>query len=421
MVHSYLQTKGCAMGTKCAPSYANLFMGKFERDHLYPKIKGKCLTYLRYIDDILLIWTASKQELDEFIAYANTIHSTIKFEFTTSETEIDFLDTTIYKNKNNKIATKLFKKPTDRSAFLHRKSAHPENQKTNIPYGQTLRIKRISTEEEEFKRSITQLTENLTRRGYKEEEIKLAIEKANCIPRDQLLTYKTKSKNNNIPIVLTYNKTLPDINKSIRKHWEILSIDEKQAAIFKNTKPIIAYKRNKNLRQYIGQTTISQNKVRRNTIDQHISPKGVCRPCNTKVGNLCCKQIRETKEFVSRTTNERFVIRHNVNCKSTHLIYLLECTRCKIQYVGKCETQLNIRINNHRKDIKSINAIPICKHFNDENHSFNEDARFTIIEQLNNTNEAKAILTERLKRREDFWIKKLKTMRPDGLNTELNF
>ena len=27
---NYLQTMGCAMGTKMAPSYASLFMGKFE-------------------------------------------------------------------------------------------------------------------------------------------------------------------------------------------------------------------------------------------------------------------------------------------------------------------------------------------------------------------------------------------------------
>lgn len=417
----YLQTKGCAMGTKCAPSYANLFMGKFEKDHLYPRIKGKCITYLRYIDDILLIWTASKQELKEFIEYANTIHSTIKFEFETSEKEINFLDTTIYKTTDNKIATKLFKKPTDRSAFLHKKSAHPENQKTSIPYGQALRIKRISTNEEEFRKSISQLTESLMCRGYKEEEIKIAVDKANSISRDRLLTYKTKSRSNNIPLVLTYNKTLPSVSKSIRKHWEILNIDEKQAAIFKNTRPIVAYKRNKNLKQYIGQTTISRDKVCRSGKNYNNPQKGTCRPCNTKVGNLCCKQLKETKDFVSRATNEKFSIRHNVNCKSTHVIYLLECTRCKIQYVGKCETQLNIRINNHRKDVKSINAIPICKHFNDKTHSFNNDARFTIIEQLKNMNETKATLTERLKRREDFWIKRLRTMRPDGLNTELNF
>ena len=31
---NYLQTMGCAMGTKMAPSYSSLFMGKFEEDKL---------------------------------------------------------------------------------------------------------------------------------------------------------------------------------------------------------------------------------------------------------------------------------------------------------------------------------------------------------------------------------------------------
>ena len=38
---NYLQTKGCAMGTKCAPSYANIFMGTFEEHHIYPRILHK--------------------------------------------------------------------------------------------------------------------------------------------------------------------------------------------------------------------------------------------------------------------------------------------------------------------------------------------------------------------------------------------
>ena len=33
----FLQVKGCAMGTICAPSYANIFMGRFESEKIYPK------------------------------------------------------------------------------------------------------------------------------------------------------------------------------------------------------------------------------------------------------------------------------------------------------------------------------------------------------------------------------------------------
>ena len=36
----------------------------------------------------------------------------------------------------------------------------------------------------------------------------------------------------------------------------------------------------------------------------------------------------------------------------------MECTKCKLQDVGKTGTELNLRINNHRKDVLKLNAIP---------------------------------------------------------------
>ena len=54
---NYLQIKGYAMGTKCAPNYANIFMDIFEGRHKYPLIDTMSKFYLRFIDDIFLIWT----------------------------------------------------------------------------------------------------------------------------------------------------------------------------------------------------------------------------------------------------------------------------------------------------------------------------------------------------------------------------
>ena len=39
----YLQRMGCTMGTKCAPSYANLFMGMFEELYIYPRLLNKSI------------------------------------------------------------------------------------------------------------------------------------------------------------------------------------------------------------------------------------------------------------------------------------------------------------------------------------------------------------------------------------------
>ena len=66
----YLQI-GCAMGTICAPSYANILMSEFEEKYIYPLIKNKSVIYLRYIDDIFKVWIKSKSELRKFMNEIN--------------------------------------------------------------------------------------------------------------------------------------------------------------------------------------------------------------------------------------------------------------------------------------------------------------------------------------------------------------
>ena len=44
------------MGTIYTPSYANQFMAQFEEKHIYPYIKDMLFLYLRYVDDIFIIW-----------------------------------------------------------------------------------------------------------------------------------------------------------------------------------------------------------------------------------------------------------------------------------------------------------------------------------------------------------------------------
>ena len=146
----------------------------------------------------------------------------------------------------------------------------------------------------------------------------------------------------------------------------------------------------------------------------------LCQPCNSK-RCLSCKQISTTNTFQSATTKKSYTIWHDVNCKSSFVIYLLECKICDLQYIGKSEWPFNIRLNNYRHRISSThtdNLLPCEKHFKLPNHNFATDAKFTIIEKIvktSNTN-AKKIL----EKRENFWISKLVTLTPKGLNTKLN-
>ena len=88
----------------------------------------------------------------------------------------------------------------------------------------------------------------------------------------------------------------------------------------------------------------------------------------------------------------------------------MECIISNLQNVCKNETPLNIRLNNHRKDVKDPKAILADKHFQKNSHRFNEHARFTITDRLTNTNLDKKILRERLIQREIFWMQKLETL-----------
>ena len=96
---NYLQIGGTAMGTRVAPTLANLFMGHFEEKHVYT-YKSQPLLWVRFIDGIFMIWTHRRQELEDFTTHLNTVHQTIKFTSTVSEKEISFLDTKILIEKN---------------------------------------------------------------------------------------------------------------------------------------------------------------------------------------------------------------------------------------------------------------------------------------------------------------------------------
>ena len=93
------------MGTKCAPSYANIFIGWFEEKFISPFDK------LRRF----LIWNGTKTEFDNFLKKINECHPSIKSEYEMSKREINFLDTTVFE-VDSKPRTKVYLKPTDRQS-----------------------------------------------------------------------------------------------------------------------------------------------------------------------------------------------------------------------------------------------------------------------------------------------------------------
>ena len=131
----FIQTSGTAIGTKLAPGYANLFLSIFERNMLnqYP-IKPSI--WLRYVDDIFMIWNDSEDKLKDFLAYINTVHPAIQFTHAHSFKYVTFLDVLVTLTIDGTISTDLYTKPTDTHQYLHMNSCHPNHVKKAIAFSQ---------------------------------------------------------------------------------------------------------------------------------------------------------------------------------------------------------------------------------------------------------------------------------------------
>ena len=94
---------------------------------------------------------------------------------------------------------------------------------------------------------------------------------------------KTTSKETKIPLVLTYSRSLTNINTVVRKYWNILSINKALKEIFQ-IELVTTFTRNKNLKELIGSNKIKHNKVKK---PNSIMKKGKCVQKKSK----CVQQI----------------------------------------------------------------------------------------------------------------------------------
>ena len=90
----FKQIRGTAIGTKCAPSYAILFLAALE-EKLLEQSQYKPWLWWRYIDDVFLVWTHGEEKLLQFVDFLNSAHHSIKFTVEYSKETVNFLDSQV--------------------------------------------------------------------------------------------------------------------------------------------------------------------------------------------------------------------------------------------------------------------------------------------------------------------------------------
>ena len=164
---TFQQIYGTAMGTAFSPT--SLIFSCLYRKFLTTQTI-KLLLLKRYIDDIFLIWTNTKETLQTFLNSLNNFHPSLKFTYTISQDSTDFLDLTILKGSGfqilNKLDTKTYQKQQNLYQYLHFSSEHTRNQHKAVVTGECIRYIRTNTRKENYDAIIFLFKQRLKNRDY---------------------------------------------------------------------------------------------------------------------------------------------------------------------------------------------------------------------------------------------------------------
>lgn len=163
-----------------------------------------------------------------------------------------------------KISTKVYFKPTDCHALLHKSSYHPKHTFKGIIKSQIIRFYRISSKESDLQDSISVLFRSLRKRGYSSRFLRaiksstLAGLNPNIMNIGEVSNDSGGNRTQNqvelgepnrlMPLVTTYSRSyLPlhhQLKTNFKKHTSGLTR-------FQNCRVISAHRRNKNLRDML--------------------------------------------------------------------------------------------------------------------------------------------------------------------------
>ena len=237
------------------------------------------------------------------------------------------------------------------------------------------------------------------KRGYPKSLVEQQISKISSADNQNISRGNAKG----VPLVLTYNPLLKSADYILKKYLDILYLDEEVKKVF-SPGPMVSYRSPRKLRSYLVRAKV--HPVKREKASR------MCKKSKCHV----CFNVKETDTFSCNRTGKNYKINHHLTCDDKCLIYLLNCNKCNLQYVGQTTESFRYRWNNYKCNYRKYLEGETCmqkhifQHFNSEGHTgFLEDVSVSFIDK---TDPRKPL------EREQFWIRTLNTMTPNVLNVE---
>ena len=354
----FKQVHGIAMGSKCGPTIANIYVSCLEKNFL---TIHKPLAYYRFIDDICII-TKNDFDISILINSFNNLSLVIS-----SSVIINFLDLVIYISPiHGHLCYSLYIKKTNTFSYLLQSSNHPLFIFKNIPKSLFYRIRRICTYLSDYYLFSRLLILQLLTRGYKLDVLLKTCNMISKLNRNDIIEYKDKTKDinkNKIYFNLPFNFNY-DISKNITSSFNsinsnlslknyhfryINSIQNNNSSLFIHNKPVY------NRKYYF-------------------------KKCNNTACKICLKS--NPNSFLN-LNNFHLPILSNSSCNSLQVIYIIKCTLCCQYYIGETENfkrRMSVHIKSCNSNQTSSNCKVVFQHFNQvfPYHQFNKDFEFYI-------------------------------------------
>ena len=432
----YRQTRGAAMGPHDSCPYADIAMSEIDNAvHSDANPHRKPDNWSRYREDIYDTWLGTEKELLAFTDWLNTISPSIKFTVAYAKDGIEFLDTFIY-DKEGTLHTRIFSKESDTHAYLPPSSCHPYHICRNNPSQIARRVKKLSSENEEYEKAKQTFSDHLKVRGYSQQSVEEAFEKFETVERTTLFTEKTKDNTSTrcFPLVTEFNPHLPAVAPVLNKHKHILLEDPKISSIIPPDSIFASFSQPKSIHDLLVSSKFSSG------LTPKMNMNGKCVKCNNCV--LCNHLLVETSTFSGFHTDKKYGIKEELMCTTEGVIYLLNDLICRKSYVGSTIGNMRTRAANYRNHIKTQHkGCEIATHFSQLpdahslpaltaqgssmitkkeqqelfNNNLSEQIEFILIDRVafpdNSTSTEKRSLIEKS---EGYWQTQLRTMKKYG-------
>lgn len=203
-----------------------------------------------------------------------------------------------------------------------------------------------------------------------------------------------KKPTDRVVFVLQYHPALPDVNKVVKSAWNTMTKDPYLKTVFEKP-PMVAFKRPKSLRDILVRAKVPTANNRKSSRVANCMKK--CNKC------VACPFIKECKYLKSSYGVFDVKINQPVNCNTSNVVYIIECTKCSMQYVGETGREFKVRFREHMGYVrnKKLNE-PTGMHFNLPGHDISM-MKAAIIEKCSYST------TTYRKQREEFFIQAFQT------------